>query len=165
MLEELERLREAVGEEHGEALAELEAAVRAHLAATEERDERLRTLEETRRRLETTEAELRDRDGMLGARASEIAGLKQSLATTLESYRKAVQRQVSSAAELIVGSSVEEIDASLERARAVVAKVEAEVRERLATGRIPAGAPERTGPDVSALSPAEKIRYGLGARG
>ncbi|TAK33751.1 MAG: hypothetical protein EPO21_11765 [Chloroflexota bacterium] len=179
MLEELERLREVVGEEHGQVLAGLETAVRAHLAAAEERNERLRvleeqaeestrmagSLEETRRRLESAEVGLHERDSLVGAQAGEIAGLKESLAATLEAYRKTTRAQVPSAAELIVGSSVEEIDASLERAQGVLAKVETELRERLATEKIPVGAPGRTGPDLSQMSPAEKIRYGLGARG
>jgi len=31
-------------------------------------------------------------------------------------------------------------------------------------GRVPAGAPQRSAPDVSALSAAQKIRYGLERR-
>lgn len=60
--------------------------------------------------------------------------------------------------ELIQGESIEEIEHSLSRARELVRHI----KEGLARSEhIPAGAPERGAPDIDALSPIEKIKYGL----
>ena len=60
--------------------------------------------------------------------------------------------------ELIQGNSIEELSSSVEKANAVVEKIKSHIEE---SGRIPAGAPVRSGPDFSAMSPAEKVAYGL----
>ena len=60
--------------------------------------------------------------------------------------------------ELIQGASTEELDASISKAHQVVEKVKSNIEE---STRIPAGAPVRSGPDLSEMSPSDKIRYGL----
>ena len=60
--------------------------------------------------------------------------------------------------ELIQGNSIEELDSSVGKAHAVVEKIKSSIEE---SSRIPAGAPVRAGIDISALSPAEKVVYGL----
>jgi len=60
--------------------------------------------------------------------------------------------------ELIQGNSIDELDSSVEKAHAVVEKIKSSIEE---SSRIPAGAPVRAGIDISALSPAEKVVYGL----
>ena len=60
--------------------------------------------------------------------------------------------------ELIQGNSIEELSSSVEKANAVVEKIKSHIEE---SSRIPAGAPVRSGPDFSSMSPSEKVAYGL----
>ena len=69
--------------------------------------------------------------------------------------------------DLVGGESLEEVDASVEAARRAVAQI----RERLALESeaeaargFPAGAPGRLGAGTEALSPGEKIAFGLERR-
>ena len=64
--------------------------------------------------------------------------------------------------EMVHGETVEEVNDSLEKAKALVSRVRQEMEASIARARVPAGAPERAAPDLSALSPGEKIRYALG---
>ena len=66
--------------------------------------------------------------------------------------------------ELITGGTIEDVNASLEGARSIVGKVKQGLEAEMASARVPAGAPQRTPVDLSALSPREKIQYGIGGR-
>lgn len=66
-------------------------------------------------------------------------------------------------AELVEGGTVDQVEASIEKAKAIVAKVKARLAEQ-ATQAVPGGAPVRAGPDVEALSPIDKIKYSLAHR-
>jgi len=66
--------------------------------------------------------------------------------------------------ELITGDTIEDITASLESARSIVGKVKQGLEAEMASARVPAGAPQRAPVDLSALSPREKIQYGIGGR-
>lgn len=68
-------------------------------------------------------------------------------------------------AELIKGESIEELKSSLEEAKKLVARLKAGLKEEARASRVPAGAPARSEPDTSALSPVEKIRYGINKGG
>ena len=63
--------------------------------------------------------------------------------------------------ELITGDTIEAIDQSLESAKTLVAQVRTTIEAEIAAGKVPAGAPARTLPDLSALSPREKIQYAI----
>ena len=67
--------------------------------------------------------------------------------------------------ELVAGATVEEIDASVQRARETVAKVRGHIETQAQVGRVPVGSPPRSGPDLSSMSAAEKIRFGLERQG
>lgn len=62
---------------------------------------------------------------------------------------------------LITGDTIEAIDASLESATALVTQVRQSVEAEIAAGKVPAGAPARTAPDLSTLSPREKIAHAV----
>ena len=66
--------------------------------------------------------------------------------------------------ELIQGEMPEDLEASLASARKVVEKIARQLEERVSSERVPVGAPVRRGPDISALSPKEKILYALQRR-
>ena len=92
----------------------------------------------------------------------ELTVLKQVLANAVDRYRTAVLATAPGVPdELLRGETVEDIDASLEQARRIVSKVRQQIENDAAAKSVPAGAPPRTPPDMSGLSPAEKIAHAL----
>jgi len=92
----------------------------------------------------------------------ELTVLKQVLANAVDKYRAAVLATAPGVPdELLKGETVEDIDASLEQARRIVSKVKQQIENDAAAKSVPAGAPPRTPPDMSGLSPAEKIAHAL----
>ena len=65
-------------------------------------------------------------------------------------------------AELITGDTIDAVDQSLESAKSLVSTVRATIEAEIAAGKVPAGAPPWTPPDLSSLSPREKIQYAVG---
>jgi hypothetical protein len=63
--------------------------------------------------------------------------------------------------ELVHGGTVEEIEASLALARQMVEQVRSQLEAQASQERLPFGAPMRSSPDLSVLSPQEKILLGL----
>jgi len=107
-------------------------------------------------------ARLSQLENDIAARDSQVAALKDALAGAVARYRAAVAASaVDVPEELVTGETVDEIDASLEQARRIVSKVREQLERDAAATSVPAGAPPRTPPDVSALSPAEKIIHAL----
>ena len=89
-----------------------------------------------------------------------IQKLQSDLSEAVARYREGILQQNPEIPEdLVTGSSIAEIDASLEKARAVVESVKQHLEEK-----VPAGAPARSGVNVSALSPRQKIEYGVQKR-
>ena len=124
--------------------------------------------------------EIEDRLAQAEARSEALAAELEAERTILrqaQDERDALREQVSRAAakyrevllaalpevplELVAGQSVEEIDRSLVSARATVDVVRRQLAGRAAAERVPAGAPARGAPDLSALSPREKIALAL----
>ncbi len=66
-------------------------------------------------------------------------------------------------AHLVQGETLEQLDAALAQARATVEHVRATIAQQ-EPRPIPAGSPTRSGPDLAAMSPTEKIRHGLAQR-
>lgn len=97
------------------------------------------------------------------SRDNELSTLKDSLSGAVTKYRAAVLAGMPDVPEdLVKGTTIEEIDASLETARGIIAKVRQQLESEAEAKRVPAGAPPRTPQDLSALTPAEKIAYALG---
>ena len=136
---------------------------------------------------ETLKRELKSRadaiDGLektLADRDTEIATIKQvaedfklkldemgkSLPLAVAAYRELVaQANPGLVAEMIKGETIEAINESVKSARSLVDRVKQEVGAENARVRVPAGAPQRTLPDFSALSPREKIKYAMESKG
>lgn len=77
-------------------------------------------------------------------------------------YRELVMRaDPSLPEELIAGENVEAVEASVLAAREVVGRVRSHIEAQAQSSRVPAGAPARGAPDVSSLTPEQKIRFGL----
>jgi uncharacterized coiled-coil protein SlyX len=101
----------------------------------------------------------------VASRDSQLAELESRLSQAVEAYRaQVIKANPAVPAELISGESVEEIDKSLANAKVLVDRVRQELESEIAAAKIPAGAPPRTPPDFSALSPKEKIQYAIGER-
>jgi len=101
----------------------------------------------------------------LADKDSEMAILKQSLAEAVASYKTmVVQANPQVFEELITGDTIVAINDSLEKAKTLVSRVRQGLEAEIASAKVPAGAPERTPPDLSALSPREKINYAIGGR-
>ena len=66
--------------------------------------------------------------------------------------------------ELISGDTIESINESLDKAKGLINRVRQGLETEISLGRVPAGAPERRPPDLSALSPREKIQYAIGGK-
>jgi len=110
---------------------------------------------------------------------SEVASLKQAVAESEEkltsinhslteavaSYKTmVVQANPEVLEELITGDTIEAINESLEKAKTLVSRVRQGLEAEITAGKVPAGAPIRTPPDLSALSPREKINYAIGGK-
>jgi len=68
-------------------------------------------------------------------------------------------------ADVIAGSSIEEIDASLARATTIAGAVKANLEAQAKEAKVPAGAPPRTEINLEGLSPREKIAAGIQQKG
>ena len=160
----------------GEELEDFKAKVAKLEGLVAEKDEGLKAKDT---RLSEAEARIADLEQMIADRDSEIATLKQtmaesdkalddvknSLAQAVASYRaQVVQANPDIPDELITGDSIEAIDQSLESAQALVSRVKKGLEVEASKTRVPAGAPQRTPPDLSALSPREKIQYAIGGK-
>ena len=85
--------------------------------------------------------------------------------SSAERYRDLVVRtEPALPADLISGGDVDAIDASVTAAREIVGRVRSHIEAQAQAGRVPAGAPPRSAPDLSALTPEQKIRHGLAQR-
>jgi len=97
--------------------------------------------------------------------AEKYKAISDSLAEALANYKvMVVQANPEVPEELISGDSIETINESLSKAKAMVSRVRQGLEVEIQAAKIPVGAPQRTPPDLSALSPREKIQYGIGGK-
>ena len=90
----------------------------------------------------------------------------QSVTQAVAAYRERVaQANPGLVSEMITGETIEAINESVKSTTALVARVKQEVGAENARVRVPAGAPQRTLPDLSALSAREKIKYAIEGKG
>lgn len=124
--------------------------------------------------LERSESSLRqivaDKDSELATLKQAVAEADDSLNKLGESFKQAVasykalvvQSNPDVPEELVTGDSIEAITDSLTSAKELVSKIRKDMEAEISLARVPAGAPERTAPDLSGLSPREKIQYAVG---
>lgn len=112
--------------------------------------------------IESQEQELATLRDASAASEGRMAELSNGLVEATEKYRSALaSANPSVPASLITGESIAEIDASMATAQGVVETVKETLAAASAETLVPAGAPERTGPDLSSMSPKEKIAYAI----
>jgi len=134
-----------------------------------ERDAKLGEVQGELDKLTETVAEkdkkLKVGEAAVGEMTAKLEAATGGLAAAIQSYKEmALQANSNIPAELISGESIEELAASLESAKTLISKVKETIKAEIASGKVPAGAPARTPPDLSALSPREKIQYAIGGK-
>jgi DNA repair exonuclease SbcCD ATPase subunit len=161
MTTEKEQEKQREVDTQGEEKARLRQENEALNASLQERDTRMIALEQNRAARESENAALKQE--LEDARHA-MDGLSQVVARTIDTYKEAViHANPGLPAEMISGATVEDINESVGKARAILQRVRQEMEAEAARTRVPAGAPPRALPDLSALSAREKIQYGLGA--
>ncbi len=91
-----------------------------------------------------------------------VTALQESLNLAVAAYKTAVaQANPAVPGELITGDTIEAVDQSLESSNSLVSTVRASIEAEIASGKVPAGAPARSAPDLESLSPREKIQYAI----
>ena len=105
-------------------------------------------------------AQIKNQQELVSEKERLISGLQSDLGVAVAKYREYLLAQHPEIPpELVKGNTIEEINSSFLEAQKVVERVHQHLEES-----IPAGAPARSGIDISALSPREKIEYGLRRR-
>jgi DNA repair exonuclease SbcCD ATPase subunit len=160
-----EREEEALAEELAEARRELEA-LQGQVADAEARAAHYRQQAALlQQQLEEARQEAARRQEELAQARDEAEALRQQLRQAALRYREArLAARPELPPELVTGETLEEIDQQLQQAEGIVARLRERMAEEAQGQRFPAGAPPRRAPDLSALSPLEKIRQGLQGR-
>jgi len=115
--------------------------------------------------LEQLQAQLTQLETQQAAYESQVVALRGNLAQAVGKYRaRLLAESPEVPEELVRGDTPEEVDASFAAARQVVERIRQQLETQTNDERVPAGAPARGLPDLSSLSPAEKIAYGLARR-
>lgn len=142
---------------------ELEQLKQTHTSLTGElgvRNQRIAELEQTLTSRDTEAAALKQNMADLQNQLHSVRGV---LTQAVIGYRTmTVKANQDIPAELITGDTIEAIDNTAAGAREIVGKVREKLVAAQAQFRVPAGAPPRTPPDLSGLSPREKIQQGIG---
>jgi|GEM_PF-3259403 len=112
----------------------------------------------------------------LAEKDSEIDSLKQALDEAerkVEELNQAVSRAVAAyketvvqanpglLPEMITGDTIDEVDESVKKARAIMEKIRQEMETEASRTRVPSGSPPRSQPDLSGLTAREKIQYAM----
>ena len=134
----------------------LEESLKSHLTEMEslvaQKDEALAKANARITELEQTVAQSEE----------ELKVTNNSLAEAVASYQTIVTKANPEVPEeLISGDSIESVNQSLEKAKSLISRVKQGLEAEVQAIRVPAGAPQRTPPDLSALSPREKIQYSI----
>ncbi len=142
--EDLEAIRAQLGEEQ-EARATAEAALA-------EKDSRIAELE----------ASLSEAQQASEAAAAEHAQVKEARDQAVAKYLNMAKALNPAVPEgIIAGETIDEIDASVEKGKAIVDAVKAAMDSEAKGTKVPAGAPTRGSINLEGLSPREKIALGI----
>ena len=154
-------------------LADARAEVDRLQPIAADREARAAHLEETLAQLREEQSQLSaslgEAQAQVAARDEELAGLRQeaealqvNLKAAASKYRDALLAgRPDVPPDLVSGETVEEVDQQLDAALRMVAQLRSHLESQAQALRVPTGAPARRAADLSALSPGEKIAYGL----
>jgi len=143
-------------------------ALRAELEAERARAQEaaVTATRELQARLGTLEATLAEKEEASARAAESYRALEQLHSGAVAAYRELVlASDPLLPADIVQGATVDEVRAAADRASGLVTSIREGLEARARAGHqaavIPAGAPGRTPPDISALSPRDKIALGL----
>ncbi len=147
-------------EASGARVTELESLITQKDQELDFRNSRISELEQT---VVSLESEITTLKQVVAESNDNLDKLNESLKQAVASYKGLViQSNPDVPEELVTGDSIEAINDSLVSAKELISKVRKGIEAEISLARVPAGAPERTAPDLSALSPREKIQYAIG---
>lgn len=149
---------------------------RDNAPAPEELEALKAQLEEERKAKSEIEQALMEKDARLAelekaleeakAASTELSQLKDSHSRAVSKYLEALRAaNPSIPPDVISGQSIDEIDASLEKAKAIAKAVRASLEQEAQQTAVPAGAPPRVTISPEGLSPREKIALGITQKG
>jgi len=131
------------------------------------------TLKEAADKKDFTIADLETKRGELESSLSEAKKQSEALTTTLKEARDQAVAKYSTMAkalnptipeDMISGETIEELDASVEKAKGLVAAVKKTMEAEASAAKVPAGAPTR-GETIEGMSPRDKIAAGIQQKG
>lgn len=148
------------------ALTERDARIQGLVNSQAQHEQQIVALEESLAQRDTRigeqEAALNQGESTLKERQERVEEVESQLTQAVALYRTSLlAAEPEILEEMVQGTTVEEIEASLARARQMVEQVRTQLESQASQERIPFGAPVRSAPDVSGLSPQEKILLGL----
>jgi len=98
--------------------------------------------------------------------AAELAQARDAHTKAVSKYLEAVRALNSTIpGDVITGGTIEEIEASVQKATAIATAVKANLEAQAKEAKVPAGAPTRTTINLEGLSPREKIAAGIQQKG
>ncbi len=146
----------------GDRVTELEGLIAQKDEELAKANARIVELEQTVANLDSEVVSLKQ---ALAESEERLTTINHSLAEAVAVYKDLVaQSNPEVPEELITGDTIEAINESLEKAKTLVNRVKQGLEAEITAGKVPAGAPIRTPPDLSALSPREKINYAIGGK-
>ena len=123
-------------------------------------------LDEKETRIAELEASLSEARQGSETAAAELASIKEAKDQAVAKYltmAKALNPAIPEG--IIAGDSIDEIDASVEKGKAIVEAVKKAMEAEAREARVPAGAPTRGAISLEGLSPREKIAAGIQQKG
>jgi len=147
------------------------SAVKAQL---EEEQKASAALKEASDKKDVTIADLETKRGELESSLSEAKKQSEALTTSLKDARdQAVAKYATMAKalnptipeDMISGETIEELDASVEKAKGLVAAVKKTLEAEASAAKVPAGAPTRGAISLEGMSSRDKIAAGIQQKG
>lgn len=156
--------------------AQLEEEKKARAAlekAAAERDARLAQLQAEGEALRAERSNLQTALSEAKQGSETLKQVQGELTTTKAARDQAVAKYLTTAralnptipTDLIAGATIEEIDASVEKALAIAESVRKSLEAEASRSKVPAGAPTRGTINLEGMSPREKIAYGIQQKG
>jgi len=151
-------------------LEEEKRAKAADEAALAEKDQRIAELqaegEALRAERSNLQASLSEAKQGSEAAAAELAQVKEAKGQALAKYLSMAKALNPAIPEgIIAGETIEEIDTSVEKGKAIVESVKKAMEAEASQAKVPAGAPTRGEISPEGLSPREKIAAGIQQKG
>jgi septation ring formation regulator EzrA len=142
--------------------AELEEEKEAKAAAEAALAEKDRALSAMSARQAALEASLSEAKQGSEAAAAELASVKEANSQAVAKYLDAVRAaNPTIPQDIIAGDTIEDIDASVEKALSIAESVKASLEAQAKEAKVPAGAPPRGEISLEGLTPREKIAAGI----